>query len=208
MFGKKELAYIIVISIILAFVVSLSQQLEIFPEALLFIFLVIIINSLAKKIQAFYLESKIEIRIWEMSQYGIKASRRFKKPVPAGAIVPLIIAVLSFGYIPWLASLTFETSGKVYKAARKHGLYKFSEVPEYHIGLIAAAGIIGNLLFAIIGYLLGYEMFANLNVLFALFNLIPFSELDGTKIWFGSKVLYTLLAILTLLFLAGVFIIV
>jgi len=63
---------------------------------------------------------------------------------------------------------------------------------------IAAVGVFANIFFAIIGYLINQPEFAKLNIYFAFFNLIPLSELDGNKIFFGSLILWVLLIIITL----------
>ena len=67
---------------------------------------------------------------------------------------------------------------------------------DWHIALIAVAGIIINLIAAIIGYVAGFETFAKLNIWFAAWALIPLSSLDGSKIFFGSRPLwFTMLVI-------------
>ena len=70
---------------------------------------------------------------------------------------------------------------------------------ERHIGLIAAAGIAMNLIAAIIGYIINQPEFAKLNIYFAFFNMLPLSDLDGNKILFGNKVLWSFLAIITII---------
>ena len=107
-----------------------------------------------------------------------------------------------------MASLVFDIKPKVYRAAKRHGLYSFSEVTEYQLGIIAATGIVINLALAIIGYFLGFHTFAQLNIYFAFFNMLPLSTLDGNKIFFGNIVLWSFLASLTLLgFLLSILII-
>ena len=108
----------------------------------------------------------------------------------------------------WLASLAFEIKPKVYRAAKRHGLYSFSEVTEFQIGLIAAAGVLINLIFAVVGYLAGFPMFAKLNVWLAFFNMIPLSNLDGNKIFFGSLVIWSFLASVVLIGVAYVFLLI
>jgi Zn-dependent protease len=95
-----------------------------------------------------------------------------------------------------MASLTFEVKAKTYRAARRHGLYTFSEMTESHIAYIAAAGILANLIFAVIGYLVGFTEFSVLNLYYALFNLLPLSKLDGNKIFFGNLILWSFLVCL------------
>ena len=199
MLNRKEITAILVATLVLGFVISLLKSWEAFGYACLAVFLIILINTLAKKITSFYFDSEIEIGLWKIKRTGLAyfisiipftsphPSRELKNPFPAGIFMPIITTAFTFGYIKWMASLVFDVKSKVYKAARRHGLYSFSEIPESQIGLIAAAGIIANLAFAIIGYVLGYPMFARLSIYFAFFNLLPISELDGNKIFFGSS---------------------
>jgi len=198
MFNLKEIALIALVTIILAFSLSFSNLAEVL-FLLVPVFFVIIINLLAKKISSFYLDSEIEIKLWEFKRYGFKPKRHFKKPFPIGAFLPLITSIFSFGYFVWLNGLIFDVKIKIYKAARRFGLYSFSEITEYQIGLIAAAGILANLFFAVIGYLMNLNEFARLNIYYAFFNLIPLSDLDGNKIFFGSIILWSFLATIVLI---------
>ena len=199
MLNIKEFSIIIVISIILALTISLIESLELFLYALLTIFLVILVNIFAKKIISFYLESEIEIKLWELKRYGFRTHDYLKKPFHAGAFFPIIITALTFGYVYWMACLVFETKPKVYRTAKRWGLYSFSEMTERHIGAIASAGIFANLIFGVIGYLIGFPEFARLNLYYAFFNMIPIGNLDGNKIFFGNIVLWSFLAILVLI---------
>lgn len=211
MLNKKEIGSIIIITIILAFALSLVKSMEIFLYTLLSVFLILIINIIAKKIASYYLESKIDIGLWEIKQYWFKKHWHFKKAFPAGAFFPIILTVLSMGIFTWLACLTFEVKPKAYRVAKKHELYSFSEMTEWHIGLIAAAGIFTTLIFAIIGYFIGLPSamnFVKLSIFYAFFNMLPFSSLDGNKIFFGNIVLWSFLAILTLIGVAYIFIVI
>jgi len=208
MINKKEIVAIILSTLILAFIISVLNIKELFFMSLLFVFLVILINVIAKKIAAFYADSEIEVKMWEVERYGFKPNRHFKKPIPAGILFPLILSGLTLGYFRWLASLVFDVKAKTYRAAKRHGLYAFTEMTEFHIGLIAAAGIFANLIFAIIGYLINLPEFSRINIYYAFFNLLPLSDLDGNKIFFGSIILWSFLAALTLVGLAMAFIVI
>jgi len=199
MITKKEIIWIILAVIILGFSISFLRETEFLLYSILAIFLVLVTNITAKKITASYLDSEIEIKLWHIKRYGFKPKKHFKKPFPIGAFLPIILSVLSLGYVKWLASLVFDVKPKIYRAAKRHGLYSFSEMTEYHIGLIAAAGIFANLFFAVIGYLFGFPYFARLNIYFAFFNMIPISDLDGNKIFFGNLIIWSFLAIITLI---------
>ena len=184
---------------IFALALSFLKGLDVFLSSLLLAFLVLIINFVSKKVSSFYLDSKIEIKLWEVKRYGFKPTRHFKRAFPAGVLFPLLSSFFTLGTFTWLGALVFETKPRVYRAAKKHHLYNFSEMTEGHIGLIAASGILANLLFALIGYLTGFSDFAALNVYYAFFNILPISDLDGNKIFFGNLVLWSFLATITLM---------
>lgn len=199
MLNLKEISSILIVTIIIGLALSLFRSINLFLYTLLAIFCVIVINVLTKKVVSFFLESEIEMKIWKIERYGFKPNQYFKKPIPAGAILPLIISLISFGYIPWMASLIFDIRPQIYRTAKRHGLYSYSEMTESHIGIIAASGVIANLIFAIIGYLLGFAEFSRLNIYFAFFNMLPLSDLDGNKIFFGNIILWSFLAALILI---------
>lgn len=220
MLNKKEIISISVISIILAFAISLIESLEFFIYTLLMVVLMILVNVFAKKATSYYLDSEIEVKIWEIKRTGIMhfmdiipfhtthPSTELKKPFSAGAFLPIITVIISLGNITWMGNLIFDVKAKIYRAAKRHGLYTFSEMTESHIGLIASAGIIANLGLAIIAYLIGFPDFAKLNIFYTLFNILPISDLDGNKIFFGSLVLWSFLAALVLIGMGYVFLVI
>jgi len=220
MFNKKEIFLVSSISIILALSLSFLKGMDAFLYSLLFIFLILIINLSAKKVSSFYLDSKIEIKLWTLKRTGIMhflslnpfsrthPSREFKTPFPSGVFFPLLSSFFTLGNFIWLGALVFETKPRVYRAAKRHSLYNFSAITEDHIGLIAASGIFANLAFAFLGYLTGFSSFAALNVYYALFNLLPVSDLDGNKIFFGNWVLWSFLITITLMATAAILLLV
>ena len=201
MLNKKEITMILVVIIVLALGISLMQSIESFLYALLSVFLIIGINTTAKKIMAYRLDSEIEIKLWEIKQYGFRPKQHFKKPFPIGLILPLItkIIFLPVNGLIWMASLMFDIKPKVYRTAKRHGLYSFSEITEAHIGLIATAGIIANLTIAVIAYFIGFQEFSKLSIFYVFFNMLPISNLDGNKIFFGNLILWSFLASIVLI---------
>ncbi len=201
MFNKKEIGAIILTTVIIAFAITLVSTFQNFLNMLLIVFSVLLINIFAKKIASFYLDSEIEVKLWEIKRFGFRTHDHFKKSLPAGAFAPLIskIVLFPFNSLVWMGSLVFDVKAKVYRAARRYGLYTFSEMTEYHIGLIAFFGVLANLIFAIVGYLFNYPEFARLNIYFSLFNILPISDLDGNKIFFGSLIMWSFLAALVLI---------
>jgi len=205
MLNLKEISSILIIVFIITLLTSLFKGIDALLYTLLAVFFVFLVNILAKKIACFYLDSKIEMKIWEIKRYGFKPSSYFKKPFYAGILFPIIFALISLGNLIWMACLVFDVKPKIYKAAKRHGLYSYSEMTENHIGIIAAAGVIASLIFAVIGYLLGFYEFSRLSIFLAFFNMIPISDLDGNKIFFGSIILWSFLAALVLIGLGYVF---
>ena len=217
MLNRKEIIAILLTTLILAFVISFNpmqtETLKIFLYSLLFVFLIILVNLIAKKVMSFYLDSEIEIGLWEFERFGVRKHQHFKTNFPAGAFLPVISKLILFpiNSFVWMASLIFDVKVKTYRSAKRHGLYSFSEMTELHIGLIAAAGIISNLLIAVVAYLVGFpdQMdFAKLSIFFAFFNMLPISNLDGNKIFFGNIVMWSFLAVVVLVSLGFVFLVI
>jgi len=201
MIDKKEIIAILIATLVLAFSITLISDVFIFIYALISVFIIILVNLIAKKLASSKLECEIETRLWETRRYGFKAHYRLKKPFPIGAFLPLLSKLILFplNHFVWMASLVFDVKAKTHKPIKRHGLYRFSEMTEEHLGYIAAAGIGANLVLAIIGYLIGVPFFSKLNIYYALFNMIPISNLDGNKIFFGNFLLWIFLAVITLI---------
>jgi Zn-dependent protease len=205
MLNQKEIGTLIILTLVLTIALGFLKSTEIFLTILLSVFLVLIFNIAAKKIAAFYLDSEIEIKPWQIERYGYKKHQYFKRPLPAGIFLPILVSLISLGNVFWLASMIFDVKPKKYRAAKRHGLYSFSEMTEDHIGLIAAAGVFTNLVLAVISYFLGFVIFSKINIYFAFFNMLPLSDLDGNKIFFGNLVLWSFLAILSIIGLGYIF---
>jgi len=205
MINTKEIITILIVTAVLALTLSFSRGLETLLTMIVVVFLILLINTVAKKVSSFYLDSEMEVDVWKIQRYGFKPSDYLKRPFPAGIFFPIILAAITLGRVVWLASLVFEVKPTSYRAAKRHGLYSYSEMTEDHIGYIAAAGIFANLFFAFIGYLLGFEEFARLSIYYTFFNMLPFSDLDGNKVFFGNIILWSFLAALVLIGLAYAF---
>lgn len=213
--GLNEFYRVGIVAIIISLSLSLFVRFEdvfgfisILVIAFLSVFFAILVNVLAKKVLSFYLDSEIEMRIWEIQRYGFWKRAYLRKPLKAGIFFPLIFSLATAGYFVWMASLVFDIKPTVHRAVKRHGIYSYSEISEEHMGYIAAAGVFANLFFAFIGYLIGFSEFAKINIYLAFFNLIPLSDLDGNKIFFGSLPLWTFLSVLVLLVLGLTFLII
>jgi len=212
MLNKNELFSISISALVLGIIVSLFETPEIFIVTTLTILVVILINVIAKKILAFTFDSELEIKPWEFRRFllpnlfskksvfrGYKPHQKMKKAIPAGIFLPLILKVLSFGVISWMATLTFDVKGTIYRARRRFGLYQFTDITEGEMAWIAFSGVFTNIFMAIIGYLINAPLFSQMNLLFAFYNTIPISNLDGNKIFWGNKTLWIISMVVSII---------
>ena len=202
---SQELAHIItailVLAIVSGFTFVFKSDLQNLLLALVFSIVIIALSVLAKKITAYLLDADVEHELWEMKNFGFSKDFQLKKPIPAGIIFPLVITIFSLGSAKFLPLLTYETRALKHRAAKRFGFYSFTEMTDWHNAIIGASGIIVVLILSIITYLspLSYlEYFSKIAVYYAFWNLLPISKLDGTQIFFGSRILWSVLAAITL----------
>lgn len=196
----NEFIQIAIVIIVLAFSVSLIKlSLINFLIALIFFAIIFAVNIGAKKAMAYYLQSSVETKIWQFQRYGFKEKQHLNSPVSIGLILPVIISLISLGNFYWLAATQSEITAKKSRIIKKHDFYSFSEMTEWHIGIIPAAGIFACLILAFIAYFLNQGELGRLAIFFACFNMLPLGNLDGTKIFFGSIILWFVLAALSLI---------
>ena len=201
MLTKKEILALILSLIVLAFSNSFIN-LDKFISSLLMFAIILIIYITAKKVTAYYYESEEESKIWSFQRYGWYSRSYFKYPVPIGIILPFLLSVLTFGYVKWFAVTESEVRPTPARAVKRHQIYSFSEMTEWHLALISASGILASLIIAPVAYILNFPELARASIFFACFNLIPLGKLDGSRVFFGSIVLWVILAAISLIALA------
>ena len=196
------IAAILVLAAIISFSFVLKNDLSDVPKALLFSIAFILVTVLAKKSMANALDADVEHEIWKVSRYGLRPGWRLEKSIPAGIIFPIFISLFSLGTVVVPTLLTYETKALKRRAAKRLGHYSYTEMTDWHIALIGAAGIISALIMSIILYSVKYDLeyFAIVSTLYALFNMLPISKLDGAQIFYGSRLLWITLALITVLF--------
>lgn len=203
----KELSHIaaaiLVFTAVSGFYFALKKDWDSVSLAFLFSVIIIVVNISAKKIMAGMLDSDIEHEIFKWQRYGLRKAWYFRKPIAIGILLPLIVSVFSLGLIKLTTFLTFETRAKKIRASRRFGFYSYTEMTDWHNGLIGAAGIVSVLILSLISYLTPYsglEYLSKLSAYYAFWNILPISKLDGAQIFFGSRTLWTTLAVVTLIF--------
>ncbi|MEK6910881.1 MAG: hypothetical protein AABW82_03840 [Nanoarchaeota archaeon] len=202
--NKREISHILAAIIILAVISSFGPIFKTgyseFPKILLFSAIIIGVSIAGKKIVAFLLDSDVEHEIWQFQRFGWKPHYYLPNKLPFGIIIPLFFTIFSLGFLKVCTILTYEARALKYRASRRFGFYSFTELTDWHNAIIGAAGIISVLIIAAVGYLPGIEYLSKMSAFYALTNLIPYSKLDGTQIFFGSRVLYTALLVISLIF--------
>jgi hypothetical protein len=196
----KETITIILASLILAITVSFSNH-DIIYKAFLSFLIIITVNLIAKKIVGYNFETEVKTKLWTMQQYGLRKDFHFKSPIPM-IWLPVVLAIITKGFFWWLGVLEFDVKAKPERATKRHGLYRFTELTEWHIGLIAVWGLIANLTVAVAAYILGFELFTKLSAYYIFWSVLPIGRLDGSKIFFSRKALWFPVFIIALVILA------
>ena len=195
----KEIITIILAAAILALAVGYKDQ-SIIYAALISFLIILGVNVLVKKIVGYNLETTVKTKFWTWYQFGLRTDMHFKKPLPM-IWLPLILALFTKGFFLWLGILEFDVVAKTERVAKRHGLYRFSEVTEWHMAWIAVWAIAANLILAIVGYVAGFELFAKLTIYFIAWSTIPIAGLDGSKIFYASRGLWTVVFTIAMILL-------
>jgi len=204
--NTREMRDIIIAIIVLAAIISIGYKFDInaanIPKYFILAALIIIVNITAKKLIAYSLDADVEHETWKFSRYGLKPHQHLNAEVPAGIILSVILSIFSMGFIKFMSFLTYETRALKTRASKRFGFYSFTEMTDWHNGLIGAAGIGAVLILSLILYFAGgtNDYLWRFAAYYAFWNMLPISKLDGTQIFFGSKILYSALAIITLIF--------
>ncbi len=163
--------------------------------------IVILVNVFSKKLIASRLDADVEHEIWKMQRYGLKEGDYLKNSIPSGVIFPMFITAITLGTINLATIMTYETRALKRRASKRFGPFSFTEMTDYHNALVGGAGIISALALAFISYWIpGAGLLGKIATIYAFSNMIPISKLDGAQIFFGSRVLWATLAVITLIF--------
>ena len=205
---EKEITQITIAILVLGFVSGFMELIrgdyKTFSIIVVFGAIIIAANIISKKLMASHLDADVKHEIWQMQRFGFKPHHYLKKSIMAGGIIPLFVTIITLGGIKLMSILTYETRALKRRAAKRFGPYSFTEMTDYHNALVGAVGIVSSLLITFITYWLPgsyWGIIGRMATFYAFFNLIPFSKLDGSQIYFGSRVLWSVLAVITLIFM-------
>ena len=198
------LAAILILTIITSFSFALNSQWENVVKSLIFSAIIISLSAVSKKIAAHLLDMGVEQEIWQIRHYGLLPPYiRLKRPLPIGIILSIILSLLTLGRLKFSAILTFEARALKYRASKRFGPYSFTEITDWHNGLIGAASTSCLLLLSLIAYFLpgsNLEYLAKISAYYVFWNLLPISKLDGSQIFFGSRILWAILTTISAIF--------
>ncbi len=169
-FTLKEGGNLLLSSLILGFLFSL-QNIYLFPAMSLIVGIAFVTHELSHKFVAEHYDCKAEYVLW-----------------PQGILFSLIMGFLSGGNFIF-AAIGYVSISNYY--ATRLG-YHWTHLSLEETGKISAAGPLSNVVLGII-----FSMFPNnpfmafgsfLNSTLALFNLMPFPPLDGSKVFAWSRI--------------------
>ncbi len=219
MFTKRELFALLVTILVLSLAIGFDDGSETFTWGywlgnLFIVFLMVVISFTAQQIahkvvarmngfDTEYVPWGIQsFRFTPMSLMGRTKNKAFPRTIsffgkeylmhsfPLGLVLCLFVTLISNGQLFFLAVGQYNL---LLKKSSRFGR-KFLEVTNYEEAKIALAGPMANIILMIIGKLLNaygsFDTFILLNAMLALFHMVPFSTLAGTKIYFGSRLLY------------------
>lgn len=210
---KKEVVSLLVCSIILGFIFSFqkwgfedfsaSEGLGNWFSLSIISLIGLLVHYLGIVIFARKYSVSSEFKLWTTSKKTITSFFKFLQPVLpnkiySGIIVPLLFAFFSNGFLKLpLVGVTElkEDPSKLLKLKHKY-------LTEYKQGLIHLAGPMANLLLALVLATINNSAFSTLisiNYYLAIFTLLPIGSFDGTKVLFGSRLLYFFAIITTAL---------
>jgi Zn-dependent protease len=201
MFEAKEISWIIIALIVFEFVILFPFPSSLNPFLLLTPVLILSVNLISKKIAASKFSIKIKYKIWEFERYSLHEHSHLKKPFPIGLVFPVLLSFLSMGVMRVFLFLQFDAENIAKKRIlKKRGINQRTEINESDLAFASFWGFFSLIILAIIGSFSVIEPFfpflSKYAVFYGIWNLLPISELDGSKLFFGSMILWILTAIM------------
>jgi|SRR3989344_4111251 len=212
MFTKKEAKHLLISIIILGFVFGFDDgrpkfQLGYWLTNLIFVTLIvafsIIFREMIVKWKAKRHDATAEYEIWTIKQVWFGGHGRLKRGIPLGMFIALLLSITSKGKAFFTAIGVHKIKEDLIARAGRKRVY----IRDWEISQIGLWSIWANIFLVIVGtalknYGINIGNFIEINMFIALFNMLPFGDLDGAKIFFGNLFLYIFnLAFLIIAFL-------
>jgi hypothetical protein len=206
---KKEIVWVIIAILIMGFMISFSLSPTYSLKILLISAIIIITSVLTKKIAGEFFNIKVEHKTLEFQRWGYYKRSHFKKPIPLGLIIPFFFSVITLGMIKPFTLLQFDAENlykKRIQRARGESEYRRTEINESDLGFAVAWSMWALILLAIIGFFIKQPELTKYSIYYGCWNLIPLSNLDGIKLFFGSFINWCLLVLVYIIALVIVLI--
>lgn len=204
MFSLKELRHLIISIFVLTFAFAFDDkrprfELEYWLTNFIYFFLtvtiVVLVYLISQKLMAYKYKANISYRIITISRFWFGPSKgflsrffkNFNIEYPIGIILSLLVTLFTNGRLLFLAVGRFLVD---YKKHKRLG-FKIAHLTEYEIAKIAIAGPLSSAILALVFKIIGgFDEIVLVSSLYAVFNMIPLADNDGSKILFGAKYLY------------------
>lgn len=213
MLEKREVIWIIIAIILFEFIIFFPNPSEKNILLILIPLIIIPLNLVSKEIAANIFNLRIEHKIWHFQRWGFYSRSHFNKPIPMGLILPFILSFLSLGIIKCFVFLQFDYANNYKKRILKErGRTRRTDINEADPAYTAAWGLY-SLFFLILLSILIHSILkdsftpelAKYVFFYSFWNLVPISNLDGVKIFFGSFINWIFLVFLFLVTLPFAF---
>lgn len=206
MFTKREIIHLVISILILAFVFGfddgnpsfvLNHWVINFLRFFLVVAIALLFRELTVKVFARRHDANSEYEIWNIKRVWFTGTTKLPRGFPFGIIIAFVLAIASRGNVFFTAlGIHKLEENKVARAGRKNPTLNYSEEAQ-----IVSMGILSSLFLAVVSIVIGKVFalnttnFVTVNFFIALFNMIPLSNLDGAKIFFGSLLMYIFLLV-------------
>ena len=186
-FSRIELNNLLLSILILGLIVGFNDGSKTFVfghwlfnlfNSILIVFLVLFIHISAQKIVGLRMGYLVEYKIWTI-----------------GLVIALVVGLLSGGKL-WLL-----ISGGIFVShmiGERLGKFRYG-FNYFQQGIVATMGAVANILFAVVVKVISKfspsvlaDKFVLVSIVFALLSLLPIPPLDGSHMFFGSRVVYIL----------------
>ena len=150
----------------------------------LIVSLVVLFNVLGLKLAARYYGTEIKMKTWNSQKF--KGANSFAKKlflIYNTPILNIIATLLSNGRIYLTNVISFDYKKEVLGR-------KFQYLTYFNMGIIVFFGLLFNLILMWIFKVFNFDLGLKISFWFILFNLVPISELYGSKILAGSITFY------------------
>ena len=191
---SKENKTIILTILVLTLVFGFNDgkqtlTLESWLSNLIYVLFISIVSFLAMvlgyKLAAKRYNARAEIDIAGIQNFGLRQSSQLKKRIPLGIILALVLMLLSSGKMFFTAIASVKTS------ANRIG-HRFHNITFFEEAVVAGAGITMVFILLLIFKALNLQQGVTVTLWLIIWNLLPFGNLAGGKMFIGSRTLYIL----------------